>query len=398
MQFFPGSLLILAGLIVIARPITIMFHELGHAIPAILLTKQKVTIYVGSHGDPKHSLKINSRLLTIVFRYNPFTWNLGLCIPSAKAISINNKIVYTLAGPLISLLIGSIACYFMFAYDLQGVLRVFLIAFICFAFFDFLGNLIPIQKPITLYDGTIIYNDGYSLKQLFYYRRLPKDYSEAVDLYNEKKFAEAAMLLEKLFYEGLKDENIYRLLISSYTGAKNYHKAKEFSDAFALTGKMNSDDFSNMALSYSQLGQHDEALEFYNKSIELNQNHKYSLNNKGYTLNLLNRFEDAIPLFDRAIEIGIDSAYAYNNRGLSKIKLGRVKEGLDDINRSLKLDSNNSYAYRNLGIYHLDKGELDEALGLFVKAKELDDTTHMIDELINDAKHKIDRQAAGNKS
>ena len=41
--------------------------------------------------------------------------------------------------------------------------------------------------------------------------------------------------------------------------------------------------------------------------------------------------------------------------------------------------------YRNLGIYHLDQKEYDEALNLFKKAKELDDTTHMIDELIRKA-------------
>ena len=60
----------------------------------------------------------------------------------------------------------------------------------------------------------------------------------------------------------------------------------------------------------------------------------------------------------------------------------RAEEGLEDINYSLKLDENNSHGYRNLGIYHLDKGEYSKALDLFIKAKELDSTTEMIDELI----------------
>jgi tetratricopeptide (TPR) repeat protein len=239
-----------------------------------------------------------------------------------------------------------------------------------------------------LYDGRITYNDGYSLKQLFYYKRLPKEYSEAADLYNEHMYADAAVLFEKLLLIS-KDEHIYRLTINSYLQDKNYSKAKELSDTFVLSDKMNSDDLSNMALSYSQLGFHDEALKYYDRSLQQNPNNKYSLNNKGYTLNLMNKFEEAISHFDRAIEVDKEFSYSYNNRGLAKIKLGKEEEGLQDINCSFEIDPNNSYGYRNLGIYHFDKGEFDKALGLFEKAKELDNTTHMINDLISESKLKL---------
>ncbi|MGB4776372.1 MAG: tetratricopeptide repeat protein [Daejeonella sp.] len=371
-----------------ARPLTVLFHELGHAIPAILLTKQKVTIYIGSYGDPKKSIKINLGLLTIFFRYNPFAWRLGLCVPSAKSVSINRQIIYTLTGPIASLTISIIASFFKFTYDLSGLLNFFLIVFISSAFFDFVANLIPNKAPIKLYDGRITYNDGYKLKQLFYHKRAPKEYSEAVELYNEQKFAHAAVLFEKLLSNS-KDENIYRLAINSYLQDKNYSKAKEISDAFALTEKMNSDDLANFALSYSQLGLHDEALKIYDKSLQLNPDNKYSLNNKGYTLNLMNKYEEAISLFNKCIEIDKEFAYSYNNRGLAKIKLGRAEEGLQDINRSFELDPDNSYAYMNMGIYHFDNGEFDKALQNFLKAKELDNCTYMIEKYILDTKNII---------
>jgi len=395
MQYFPLLLLILIGLVLITRPFTVLFHELGHAIPAILLTKQKVTIYIGSYGDPNKSVKLNFGLLTILFRYNPFAWRLGVCVPSAKSISINRQIAYTLTGPIASLIVATIACYFAFAYDLHGFLKLFLIVFLGSAFLDLLVNLIPNGTPIKLYDGGITYNDGYSLKQLFYYKQLPKEYSEAVDLYNEQKYADAAVLFENLVSD-TKDENIYRLAISSYLQDKNYTKAKVISDAFALTGKMNSDDLSNIALSYSQLGFHDQALKHYDKSLQLNPDNKYSLNNKGYTLNLMDKFEEAISLFDKSIELDPNFAYSYNNRGLAKIKLRQTDEGLQDINRSFELDPTNSYVYINMGIYHFDKGEFDNALQNFVKAKELDSSTYMIDKYINETKTEIAQRAAGN--
>jgi len=394
MPYFLIIIISLSLLISLSSTFIVLFHELGHAIPAILLTKQKVTIYIGSYGDPNKSLKINFGALVIFFRYNPFNWRMGLCSPSAETISINKQIVYTLTGPLTSFLLGSFACYFAFAYDLHGFLKLFFIVFLGTAFFDLLNNLIPSETPIKLYDGTYTYNDGYNLKQLFYNKRQPKEYFEAVDLYNEQRFADAAILFASILNKRVNDKNLYRLIISCYIQDKNYEKSKEVLEAFALSFKMNSDDLSNYALSHSQLGLHDKAMEIYDKSLQQNPDNIYSLNNKGYTLNLKNRFEEAISYFNRAIELDIDFAYSYNNRGLSKIKLGQVEEGLQDINRSFELDPNNSYCYMNIGIYHFDKGEFDTALQQFLKAKELDSKTYLIDKLISDAKYEIDKTAA----
>ena len=150
--------------------------------------------------------------------------------------------------------------------------------------------------------------------------------------------------LERMLSGDTKDENIFRLAVSAYLQDNNYKQAKELSDTFSLTGKMNSDDISNIALSCSRLGLHDEAMEHYDKALQkLTPGNKYALNNKGYTLNLINKFGEAVSFFDRAIELDRDFAYSYNNRGLSKIKLGRLEEVLQDINRSFELDPNNSY-------------------------------------------------------
>lgn len=385
MEYFPVILLMLIVLVLITRPFTVLFHELGHAIPAIILTKQKVAIYIGSYGDPNKSLHFNVGLLEVWFKYNPFSWRLGLCVPSSKQISINKQIIYTLTGPLTSFAIAAIACYFTFTYDLHGVVKLILVIFLGSSIFDLFVNLTPRAIPIKLYDGKLAYNDGFQLKQLFYFKKFPKEYSQAAELYNQQKYAEAANLFGQMVSSGLKDENIYRLAISSYLQIKNYQQAKELIDSFIPLQKMNSDDFASAGIAYSQIGHHDKAMEFYDESLKRNPNNKYSLNNKGFTLNLLNRYEEAIPLFDKAIEIDKAFAYSFNNRGLAKIKMGKADDGLTDINHSFTLDKDNAYGYRNLGIYYLDKGEFDEAAKLFRKAKEIDTTTHLIEELITKA-------------
>jgi len=59
------------------------------------------------------------------------------------------------------------------------------------------------------------------------YRHLPKEYSEAARLYEEKQFAEAATVFEKMLTHS-QDERIYRGAIYSYLQVKNYAKAKDF--------------------------------------------------------------------------------------------------------------------------------------------------------------------------
>lgn len=367
---------------VLCWPLTVLVHELGHAIPAIILTRQKATIYIGSFGDPRKSLKINLGLLVIYFRYNLFQWQRGLMVPSATDVSTNKQITYVLFGPLASLVVAISFCYLTFTYDSHGFLKLYFIVFFGCAVFDLFWNLIPNPTPILLYDGSITYNDGYTLRELLRLKRLPKGYTTAVELYKQKKYIEAAAVCAKLL-EKKKDAHIYRLIIACHHVNRNDIETKKVADAFMLDCELNSNDLCNVGLAYSYNGLHEEALLIYDRSLKMDQKNKYSLYNKGFTLNLLKRFGEARAVLDAAIDVDENYAYPYSERGLSKIKLGFTGEGLIDIARSLEIDPENSYAYRNQGIYHLDKSEFAEALQLFEKAKAIDEKTHQIDYYIN---------------
>jgi Tfp pilus assembly protein PilF len=377
--------LVLLIIVFIVRPFSTLIHELGHAIPAILLTKEKVSIYIGSYGDPKKSLNFTLGRLEVWFRYDPFSWQLGLCVPSAKDISTVRKIIYILSGPLASLLISFFAIYFLFFYDFHGAVKLLLMILLGSSIFDFFANLIPQSRPIQLYDGDIVYNDGRALQELFHFRKFEKEYIVAVQLYRKEKYKEAAPLFNEMLKKGRAHEYIFRLAISSLVRSNAFQEAKEVADKFIAFGNVSSDDYVNIGLTYSQLKMQEEAIQYYDESLRLNPDNKYSLNNKGYSLMHLAKFEESIPLFDKAIEVDSGFDYPYNNRGYAKYKMGKENEGLRDIRYALELNEKNSYAIRNLGIYHLDKAEYAEALRLFERAKELDHTTEMIEDLISKA-------------
>ncbi len=385
---FPFILLGFIVLVMVTRPFTILFHELGHAIPAMLLTRQPVSIYIGSYGDPKHCIHFRIGRLHAWIKYNPLTWRSGMSVPSAKEVSINKKIIYTLTGPLASFSIAIIACYVSFVYDLHGFLKLIFIVFMGSAIFDLIANLNPIATPIKLHNGDLTYNDGYQLKRLFYYKKLPKEYEQAAALYNNLNFKEAAPLFHQMLETGIEHEEIYRLAIAAYFQSKHYLKAKELSDAFIVREDINVDDLIIAAHIHAQLEQYEQALGYYDQSLVLAPENTHVLNNKGYILTLLEEFESALVPLNRAIELDKNMAYAYNNRGLARIKTGLETEGLEDIHYSIQLDADNSYTYRNLGIYHLDKGDYPEALDLFQKAQVMDSDTYGIEALIVQAINK----------
>ncbi|MGB8194969.1 MAG: hypothetical protein WCF67_23740 [Chitinophagaceae bacterium] len=377
------GLLLLA---VVVRPVTVILHELGHAIPALLLTQKKVSVYIGSHGDTTKSVHFKLGLLEFWFKYNPVLWQYGLCYPHAPEISLRRQFIYILTGPLTSTTIAVVACYFSFAYDLHGALKLLLIVFLGSSIFDFFINIVPNNTPYVLANGIVTYNDGYLLSRMLSFRKIDREFSRANKAYAARDFATAAKLVDDLLSKDFHYENIYRLGIGAHTMLKNYDKALKLHDALAADFKLNADDYYNLGLIKAYLDHRDESLEAFSESISLNPNNSWTFNNRGYFLTVWNRFEESMPDFDKAIALDAEFAYAYNNRGLAKIKTGAVEAGLEDINHSLQLDPGNAYAWRNLGIYFLAKENKAEALKNFEQARALNADTLLVEELIKQAK------------
>ena len=369
---------------IITRPFTVLFHELGHAIPAILLTRQKVTVYLGSYGDSARSVKVKIGLLEAWFKFSLF-WQAGLCVPSAQEISVNRRLLYTVCGPLASLLIAVIGAYLIFRFDLHGSLKLLIVFFLGSSVFDLFLNLIPNSTPITLDDGSITYNDGYALKHLLWYRKSSGKYEEGVKHYLKGDHANALRAFEHILDQGLESEELYRLTIHSLLLTRQYEKALAVHQRLAEAYPLAANDHINAGMAKTYLGRHAEGMLEYRRALELDPGHSIALNNVGYTLTVQERYAEALLLLNQAIEVDPELAYAYNNRGYARMKLGAAEEGLQDIQYALQLDPKNAYAYRNLGIYHLQQGNREEALQQFTLARELDPGTQMLDTLMGEA-------------
>ncbi len=374
----PQFIFVLLGLLilfVITWPVTVLLHELGHGIPALIFTRKKVTLYIGSYGKEKGSLPINLRWLKIYLSYNPFAWRKGLCSFQNDSLSISQQIAILLAGPSASLLISFVFCYAAFTYDVHGSLKVSLIALIVSSLIDLYINIVPDSTPVPLEDGRLTYNDGYLLKRLFRYRTFGGKYEKSVDLYNQQQYKLAADAVEQLIRSGFVEDYVYQLAIYIYIRLGDFEQAKSLDEHFSLLYEKGSDHYVTSGLVNMYCEQYQEAITDFSRALEIDPANQTAWNNRGYTYTLSEEYEKAIPDLDQAIKLDPAFAYPYNNRGLAKIKLEQPDEGLADIRTSLQLDNNNSYAFRNLGIYFFDESDYRQALINFEKAVELDPST-----------------------
>ncbi len=242
--------------IIIVRPFTVIFHELGHAIPVILFTKQKASIYIGSYGDFNKSIKFKIGLVEVYLKY-PFFGGKSVCIPSSTSFSINKQIIFMLCGPIASLMIATVGFFLVFEFDLHITLKILIIFFLGSSIYDFFDNIIPSKKPLKLVTGEVGYNDGNILQKLFYLKRFPGQYAKAVALYTKHDYYNSSKMFADFIAHDLDMEELYRLAISSFYQIKDYSKALEFHNLFETKHSLSADDYykANAIKSYLVLNE-----------------------------------------------------------------------------------------------------------------------------------------------
>jgi len=370
------------------RLLTTVIHELGHAIPALLLTKDKVIVYMGSHGNPEKSVQLKIGRLECFFKFNLFYWKGGLCVMESKDVSLFKSFIVTISGPLFSLLTAGIGILLIYFGNFSDVITLILFALIFSCTLDFIHNIVPNSNTIKLHNGTFTHNDGMQLLTLWKLRKAYKKYLTGVHHLENKEFKEAAGIFEEAILLENSQEAFYRLGIYAYLSLKNYDKAKELQEPFSEKYEHTFDgsDYHNLGIIQIHFFEYDKAIESSEKALKLLPNNPSVLNNLGYVHGLLENHTEAFLYLNKVLKIDEKYAFAWNNRGFSKLKLGQLDEGLQDIQKSIELDPENAYAYRNLGLYYFYQKDYQKALNLYKKAFEMDATTLKIQVYLDEVK------------
>ena len=104
----------------------------------------------------------------------------------------------------------------------------------------------------------------------------------------------------------------------------------------------------NKGITHSRLGQHEEALEAYNKAIEIKPEYQDAWYNKGIVLYNLDRHEEALRTFEKVIEFNPDVHDAWRGKGAALQKLGRHEEAIKAYEKAIEKKPDNNNIWYNL--------------------------------------------------
>ena len=85
-------------------------------------------------------------------------------------------------------------------------------------------------------------------------------------------------------------------------------------------------------------GQWVEALEQFDRAIELAPKFSEAYNSRGLTYHMLEMRHQAIADFDQAVQVNPRYAEAFFNRALAKFELGAMREAIADMDKAIELD------------------------------------------------------------
>ena len=381
MDFFLGILLgiVWIGGIIFMRSITTFFHEMGHAIPALLFTrKEKVHVFVGTYGDISNCLQLNFGRLALYLKLNIFNWRIGLCTHGGIKGFLPQLIVI-LGGPIASLLIATLAFYFILHNNYSQNWIVLIVFFLISAIIDFIVNVDPSHTPIKLYDGGITYSDGYQLLRTIRRRGLPEVFFAAENLFQQKEYEIAIEQCLDLIEKVPQKKPVYDLVVKSFMGLKDYGNALNFYDSFKAIHPYNYIDFYQIGLLNLKLNRWDEALSYFDHCIYEKHTDGMALANRGYIHLQRGNYQRAQQDLEAAVFYAPDNPEAWNNRGLLKIKQNQLEGGFLDLQIAQKIAPSHPRIIYHIGIYWEKKRNFKAALKCFKEAKSLGLEYHGID-------------------
>ena len=123
-----------------------------------------------------------------------------------------------------------------------------------------------------------------------------------------------------------------------------------------------SEKASNEGIRKSQKGLYGEAIEEFNRSIELDPNNPIPYYMRGYVYARLAMYREAILDFDKAIELEPDDADAFYNRGNMYRQLDENESAIADYTKAIELNSQKDVYFHNRGLLFGEMGRLDESI------------------------------------
>ena len=102
-----------------------------------------------------------------------------------------------------------------------------------------------------------------------------------------------------------------------------------------------------------------KTIEELSQTIKQQPKNAVIYNNRGTAYHSLGQHQLAVNDYDKAVALKKDYADAYNNRGVAYYSLGKYDKAIEDFNKAISLKQNFGDAYANRGLLYLKLNKKD---------------------------------------
>ncbi|MBD2103005.1 tetratricopeptide repeat protein [Leptolyngbya sp. FACHB-261] len=182
------------------------------------------------------------------------------------------------------------------------------------------------------------------------------------------------------------DRNLLLQVLEQLLDFNSYHPAVfEFIDScFAYSelavGVQNtlpiktyvSQRYYNLGLALQNQQKLDEAIDLYERALQLDPNSAETYNNLGMILQKRGQLDEAIHLYQKGLQIEPIFTGLYNNLGIALQEQGKLDEAMAYYEKVLQFDSNDTKTYLNIGRLRKDQKRIEEAISSYQSALRAD--------------------------
>jgi tetratricopeptide (TPR) repeat protein len=119
------------------------------------------------------------------------------------------------------------------------------------------------------------------------------------------------------------------------------------------------------------LGRYEQAIQCFDKAIEIDPHNLAVLRNKGTALHYLGRYEQAIQCFDMAIEKDVNDSDTWSGRGVSLDYLCKYEEAIQCFDKAIKANPRNDDAWYNKAVALDYLKKYEDAVACYNKALDI---------------------------
>lgn len=163
----------------------------------------------------------------------------------------------------------------------------------------------------------------------------------------------------------------YNKGISSYI-LEQYEEAIESFEKALDIDSNDKEAWFYRGISLFKIEEYEIAINSFDKTLEIDSNDKQAWFYKGISLNTVEKYQEAVKSFDRVIEINPNDKDAWNKKAVSLYNLKHYKKSIECCDKVLNIDLSDKQAWYNKGISLINLEIYESAITCFKKLIKID--------------------------